>query len=145
VPDGEGNIDKPAHFNLRIFFRVSGSKWPRKDDFPDTIAIHAFGFHVLVLLHLECAKPLAFMSTPLASLFLQNQILTGPPSTCAIGWPWAKWAFLSPTMNSTAAESSASSVGSAYSKRMATLVPSCKARTLRSLTVASRIRFGQWT
>src|SRR3954471_16293801 len=48
-------------------------------------------------------------------------------------------------MNSTAAESSASSVGSAYSKRMATLVPSCKARTLRSLTVASRMRFGQWT
>src|SRR6185503_9731137 len=94
---------------------------------------------------LSVPKPLAFMSTPLASLFLQNQILTGPPSTCAIGWPWAKWAFLSPTMNSTAAESSASSVGSAYSRRMATLVPSCRARTLKSLTVASRIRFGQWT
>src|ERR1700675_4240632 len=48
IPDGEGNIDKSTCRNLRIFVRMLGGEWPRKDHFPCAIGIGAFGLHVLV-------------------------------------------------------------------------------------------------
>src|SRR2546426_443080 len=90
-------------------------------------------------------KPLAFMSVAPGVSFRQYQMLTGPPSTCAMGWPWAKWAFLSPIMNSSAAASAGSWVGSAYSSRKAICLVLCTPRTLMDLTVTCPMRFCQWT
>src|SRR5205085_9602962 len=70
IPGREADIDKAGCRDLRVFIRMLGGKWSRKDHFPSPVCVGALGLHILVCLYLKCAEALGVHVNALAVFVL---------------------------------------------------------------------------